>query len=108
MKATLTVAASVIGHRAQIAAASSQDWRTICGKGRGDLMMRYWMAAAAVAALGFGASASAQPLARLAAVLTSGGVYHVQACPDTPAPGAARCHAHIVSDNRGTLLTNRF
>jgi subtilase family serine protease len=72
-------------------------------------MLRFsWVAAVAAIAMGFGASASAAPLARVSPVLTSGSVYNVQSCPDAPAPGTARCHAHIVSDNRGNLLANRF
>lgn len=41
------------------------------------------------------------------AVLTSGGVYHVAVCGPVPA-GVARCHAHIVTDQTGRPLFNRF
>ena len=55
-----------------------------------------------VAALAAAGAASAQT------VFQSGNVFHVQACPGPAAPGAARCHAHIVTDFRGNHLTNMF
>jgi subtilase family serine protease len=35
----------------------------------------------------------------------SGSVFHVSACGDAVAPGYARCHAHIVTDARGAILS---
>jgi subtilase family serine protease len=43
-------------------------------------------------------SASAQPVER------SGKVYHVAVCPGPSGPGAARCHAHVVTDSKGNPL----
>jgi subtilase family serine protease len=65
-------------------------------------MLRFAIAAALGAAAALCASASAQ-----AQVFASGAVFHVRACGEAPA-GVARCHAHMVSDARGSLLANRF
>jgi subtilase family serine protease len=54
-----------------------------------------WLLASAIA---FGVSASAQPVQR------SGATYHVPVCPGPMSKGAARCHAHVVTDSRGNPL----
>lgn len=68
-------------------------------------MSRFLPAAfvAAAALVIAGASASAQMV-----VFRSHGTFHIQACPGPAAPGHARCHAHIVTDEMGTPLLNRF
>jgi subtilase family serine protease len=38
----------------------------------------------------------------------SGNVFHVAVCARTNRPGTARCHAHVVTDQAGRHLTNRF
>jgi subtilase family serine protease len=63
-------------------------------------MFRFASVAGFAAALAIGGAASAQ-------VFVSGKVFHVRACPEV-ARGMARCHAHIVSDARGSHLLNRF
>lgn len=70
-------------------------------------MKRFGSAALLSAALAMSGAglASATPFGQ---VFQSHGVYHVQACPQQPAPGTARCHAHIVSDSRGNHLTWTF
>src|SRR5580700_3660427 len=64
-------------------------------------MFRFALAAGLAVSL-VGSAASAQ------SVFISGNVFHVKACPGMAAPGTARCHAHIVSDARGSHLLNRF
>ncbi len=54
-----------------------------------------------VLAIALGATASAQ-------IFQSGGVYHVRACPGPDVDGAARCHAHYVSDASGRIVADRF
>lgn len=68
-------------------------------------MNRFASAALIAAALiaAWGSSASAQ----VARVRWTGRLYHVEACPQSPA-GMARCHAHVVSDGSGRHLVNRF
>jgi subtilase family serine protease len=36
----------------------------------------------------------------------SRGVYHISVCPGPVAPNTARCHAHVVTDKFGTILTH--
>lgn len=36
----------------------------------------------------------------------SGNTYHVQVCPGPAAPDTARCHAHVVTDNKGIAFQN--
>lgn len=52
------------------------------------------------AAITFATSSTvtAQPVER------SGATYHVPACPGPMSKGAARCHAHVVTDSRGNPL----
>ena len=50
-------------------------------------------------ALGVAQAASAQSATAL--VQRSGNAFHVAACPGPAAAGNARCHAHIVSDEKG-------
>ena len=52
--------------------------------------------------LGWTEAASAQ------VVEHSGNVFHVAVCARTNRPGTARCHAHVVTDQGGRHLTNRF
>jgi subtilase family serine protease len=65
-------------------------------------MFRFASVVGFAAALALGGAVSAQ------SIFVSGNVFHVKACPGTAAPGMARCHAHIVSDSRGSHLLNRF
>jgi subtilase family serine protease len=53
-------------------------------------------------ALGASAAASAEPVQR------SGNVFHMAVCARAIRVGAARCHAHVVTDSRGVMLLNRF
>ena len=53
-----------------------------------------------VMALVAGAQAAPVPT-----VETSGGVHHVAVCDRVIAPGMARCHAHVVTDDRGVIQT---
>jgi subtilase family serine protease len=57
-----------------------------------------------VVALGLGAGAIAQS----PRVHRSGATFDVSICADAPAPGFARCHAHVVTDNVGHHLLNRY
>src|SRR3569833_791427 len=69
-------------------------------------MHRLLSAALLCAALVFGMSgaASAQSARH---VHQSGNTFHVEACAGPSAPGTARCHAHIVSDSAGNVLSDR-
>ena len=65
------------------------------------MVRRFAIGASLLVAIFFGASAGAS--AQL--VFRSGNIFHVQACPGPVARGFARCHAHIVSDSLGRVLT---
>jgi hypothetical protein len=41
-------------------------------------------------------------------VFQSGGVYHAATCPGPAAPGFRRCFAHVVTDNAGRPIPDRF
>ncbi len=56
-------------------------------------------------ALALGVIAVAGSGAADAQVLFSGHVYHVRACPGANRPGAAQCHAHIVTDRGGNFFS---
>jgi hypothetical protein len=63
----------------------------------------------AALALTGAAMANAQALPGAGRVrMTREGVYHVTACGDAQVAGYARCHAHIITDARGTPLLSRF
>jgi subtilase family serine protease len=49
---------------------------------------------------------SGTSLASAGNIEISHNVFHVAACPGPTVPGAARCHAHIVTDSRGNLLSH--
>jgi subtilase family serine protease len=65
------------------------------------MLVRYLVAAAAIALAG---TASAEAPTRD----HGKGVYHAHACGGEPARGFARCHAHIVTDSRGTPQANQL
>jgi subtilase family serine protease len=54
---------------------------------------------AAIATFGIGAQAGAETIQR------SGNVFHKAVCAK-PEPGAAACHAHVVTNSKGKLFTN--
>lgn len=68
--------------------------------GRINMLDRFVRGALLAAAVTLGLSSAA--LAQ--AVQRSGATYHVPACPGPVAAGAARCHAHVVTDSRGNPL----
>src|SRR5438046_974727 len=76
--------------------------RGLRGCRRGAIMHRMLsggLLSAAVVALGFVSAASAEPV-----VQRTGNTYHVAVCQNVVGL-AARCHAHVVTDKAGHLLT---
>ena len=49
---------------------------------------------------------AAASAAQAQAVERSGNVYHIRVCPGPAAPGTVRCHAHVVTDPAGKVITN--
>ena len=64
---------------------------------------------AAMAAFALLAGGPASPLQAQSAqgILKSGNVYHAAVCPGSAGPGAARCHARIVTDEKGNPLIDK-
>jgi hypothetical protein len=65
-------------------------------------MQKFTATAMLAGIVAFGAAGAAS--AQVARVELSGRVYHAAVCPGPAAPRTARCHAHVVTDSRGTPL----
>jgi subtilase family serine protease len=57
----------------------------------------------AIATLGVSSGAVAQTI-----IERSGNIFHVAVCGVTTAPGTARCHAHVVTNSKGALFTDKL
>jgi subtilase family serine protease len=63
--------------------------------------------AAGLSAFAVGLALSSAAMAQAApGVEHSGNVFHVRVCPGPAGPGTARCHAHVVTDRSGKIITN--
>jgi subtilase family serine protease len=66
---------------------------------------RTWaLGALGLASAIIGASASAQFFTARQIIERSGGIYHRALCSAFVPPGTARCHAHVVTDSRGSIM----
>jgi hypothetical protein len=61
----------------------------------------------AALAFGFGLAATVAPAATSTPIQRSGNTFHMAVCGLYSLPGTARCHAHVVTDARGTILEGR-